>query len=156
MQQKSIEWNQVGGSGDGWRGDVVRAGGARGPTPLARDIGFSHFKGRGAETGQRASGDGERRIIILASGSPGKGAEVGERDPQECRVSAPSPHHSSQGSDNSSQTSTSIFVSCRLTDPLEIKSYFSKQTRPRSTSCTQRSQVTLGPAGNANPTSASR
>lgn len=104
MQQKSIEWNQVGGSGDGWRGDVVRAGGARGPTPLARELGFSHFKGRGAERGQRAGRAGVRRKgvrsrIILASGSPGKGAEVGERDPRECRVSAPSPHHSSQGSD---------------------------------------------------------
>lgn len=40
-------------------GTRVGAGGARGPTPLARELGFSHLKGkRGAEKGRRASGMG--------------------------------------------------------------------------------------------------
>lgn len=78
-------------------GTRVGAGGARGPTPLAQELGFSHLKGkRGAEKGWRASGDGcgeeggVRRVILL-SGSPGKGAEVGKRASPQSRVSAPKP-----------------------------------------------------------------
>lgn len=67
------------------------------------------------------------------SGSPGKGAEVGEGASPQSRVSAPSPHHSSWGSDNSVQTSTSILF--LHIDFLEIELYFSKQTRPRPVSC---------------------
>lgn len=40
-------------------GTGVEAGGARGPTPLARELGVSHIKGkRVGERGRQASGDG--------------------------------------------------------------------------------------------------
>lgn len=48
-----------------------------------------------------------------------------------------------------------FFVSCRLIDSLEIKFYFSKQTRPRPTSHPQRTQVTRGPTRDTNPSSGS-
>lgn len=115
MQQKSIEWNRDGGSSDGWRGKVVGAGGARGPTPLAWELGF--LIRREKKVQKEASGGGVRRRevkrVILPSGSPGKGAEVRERASQSFRVSAPCLHRRV-----TTLPRPLIFISCRLIIPL--------------------------------------
>lgn len=111
MQQKSIEWNRGGGCSDGWRGTRAGTGGARGLTApalgarfLSQDGKRRCGKGQAAcrLAGMRVGGRTEERVKLFLLEVQGKGAEVREMASLRSQVSAPSLHHSSRGSDNSS------------------------------------------------------
>lgn len=140
------------GGGTSWEREKL------GPDPTSSGTRLFSLAGKGCRKGSAGERgwceeEGGEEGGDPGAGSRGKGAEVGAgplrsaespppaRTPPVWKVPAlPKPR-------------LPLFVSCRLMDSLEIKFYFSQQTRPRCTSCPQRTQVTLGPIRDANPSS---
>lgn len=169
MQQKSIEWNRAGAWSHSWRGvrgaQASRAREGRGgrrhrrenQAPLAprernRRCAEWPTAGRACVRGGQWRNSG--RGYASSLGSPAKGAEVLEKSLSlRSQVPAPSLRHSSRGSDNPSQTWTSIFFPpCRLMGFLASSSVCAKQLGrnpppvPRA-----RKSLSARPAGDANP-----